>query len=277
MDALTLSILANVITAPGVFLLGRLYSRRLEPKIARRFHVLRSIMPFDFSSPVPLAVVYGIVPPSMERSFAVEQGDLQALIKAQQLLSQLYEPDRFHYQDGRSILQNLDHERNIFCLSGPRWNPVTAHFLGQLGSPARFVGTPAQIAVQTPEMNAPNSFETTRQPGQLATVCHGLILSGVHVMPNGAKQHVLMCAGRSTLSTSACISFLQQISRTPALVKDLHKRGIRGDKKWGLIIRVERAAPEALMEPFHEIDMDIKIVRYFAETDFAQPYRFQYA
>lgn len=277
MALILISLLINIVSAPIVFWLGRGYQRKISPSISRRLNVLRSLLPFELQHE-PLVITYGYVMPRNKGDlFSVEQGDLIALLKAYQLVTTFCGSQQIQILDSFSLRSSIDLHKNIFTLSGPKWNPVTDYYLGRLGSPAQFSSNPRGIRVQTPAMNSPVFYRTEREDGKMASDCYGLILSG-SIQEDGRWHNVLICAGRTTLSTNACLLYLNTLACSSASLKELKHHGISSEKKWGVLLKVRNNRPQSNMieGPLHEGDVDVSVVQTFLPDDFHSPYVHDY-
>ena len=275
MDPITLGLLTNVIWGPIAFGAGQLYQKRLAPGVHRATHSLRSILPFAWGANEQLTITYGyVMPAGQTQVLSIEQGDVLALLKAHELASTFWSPERIRIQDSNALLPDLLARRNVLSISGPKWNKVTEHYLGTLGCPVHFISNPRALACHAPGRELPALYETQGRRGAIAQVCHGLIVSGSVEAAGGERQNVVLCAGRTTLCTNACLLYLARLSRSPGLLDELRCGGAIASSRWAVIVRVENVGVQegGLESPLLERHVRLKAVRIVSEAEFIPPY-----
>ena len=273
-----ISIIINLISSPIAFIAGIIYKKILVP-IGKYQNVLLKILPFNLQSEDKIVLTYGYVLPETTSNYMIEEGDLIALFTAKELISSHYSEQNFLLQDSITIANDLSSYKNIFSLSGPKWNKITEYYLGQIGSPATFSKKPKGVAVKTSRMHEPLIYETLRKEGQLATTCYGIIIGGRLNVNDTTEKNILICSGRTTLSTNGCLLFLRQLSRKSDFYEELKKRGLfKAQKKWGILLKVEsQFMPKIdINRPLRSNDVKIQIVNVYLEEDFLQPYEYSY-
>jgi hypothetical protein len=275
---IVLSTVAGLITAAILLVLGRAYETKLSRRLNRRRRALKALLPFHVRAGQPLVICYGYVPTSSTGTqYTVEQGDLMALMRANQVATALYTAKRVQYAPGSALYGALQLHANILTVSGPKWNPVTARLIGDLGSPVTFSSTEHAIVVA--DVDKTTVYRADRDEGQLATVCYGIILSGtIRRSGTSSLQHVLLCAGRTTLSTNACLLFLSLLEGSRDRMRFLRNAGVEPGKQWGVLLRVERKGVEVNwpLGPLQESDVNLEVVRFFPPSEFREAYTVDY-
>lgn len=273
----------GVVAAGISFVAGRSYQSFVQTKVDKRYRRFTALMPFDFRKAAPLVLTYGCIPHAPERKarYIVEQGDVTALMRASQLGARLFGERRVLVTAGHDLLPTLELHRNVMSISGPKWNRVTARLLAALGSPIDFSTDGHALLVYSGQQERaeaePERYETVRQPNQLATVCHALLVVGERNVPDqDGRQRVLIAAGRTTLSTHGALLYLSLLANSKQRQEQLAERGVTGGERWAALLRFDRnetPSPDLTMQPLQEGAVQISLLRTFTTTDFRQPYR----
>ena len=280
MGGYALGIIINLISAPLIFFGGILFNKTLGQRIRRHMNTLRNLMHFRLKGEDKILVTFGYVIPEASTNYVIEQGDVTALLSAKDLIISFCPEQQLELRDSISVKDNFASQRNIFSLSGPKWNKVSEHYLGQLGSPATFCRNPKGVMVNTSRMSEPIIYKTVRKDHELAQTCYGLIVSGRLNHDTKEEQNIVICAGKTTLSTNGSLLFLRQLSRKSDAYQELRKRGIlKSLNKWGLLLKVDRqfASSRGIIRPLQPNDVNIQIVNVFLEEDFVPPYEYDYS
>ena len=272
-------IVINLISAIIIFFLGIIYSKIISKKIREHFNVMRKIFPFQLKKNNRLVLTFGYVKPEKITNYSVEQGDLTALLSLKDLI-ELYDSNcKIEICDSISIKDNFNLYKNLFILSGPKWNKITEYFIGRLGSPITFNKNPAGLLVKTARMNKGIIHETIRREGEIADECYGVVIGGKIKNNISEEQNIMICAGRTTLSTNGSLLFLRQIMNKKDEYKELEKRGLmKSLKKWGILLKVNRKFSDKtrIVRPLQSNDVSIEIISLFLEEDFLKPYEYRY-
>jgi len=278
MTAFLLGVAGSVVAVGLIVAAGRAYQTRVGRALRSVRWLGLSLLPFEVGKHAPLVVAHGYVhgPAASDRA-AVEHGDLIAIIKAHELALRVAPREAIHIRDGRDIGRGPHEPPNLFSVSGPKWNPTASQLLGALGSPITFRYRPRGLAVQTPSMATPEIYETQRESG-LPTVCYALVLSGTLQARAGRSQHVVMCAGRTTISTEASLLFLEEAERSWRLRLRLLRLGARRAKPWAALLRVDVATADderLPAQPSADV-FKVNLVRLLTGEDFYAPYEYSY-
>lgn len=261
-----------------IFLLGIGFRGYLYPWYLRLFNPLRSIMPFGLF-PDRIHVGYGLIPPGAPIGiYTVEEGDARTMYEIDDILSHLYQQDKVIMRSHIDLGRILDVVENLVTVSGPKWNKLTERAIGQLGSPVTFdkFEEISRLVFQGREGD-PVYYETDREPGQLARICHGIILSGATKRTTGLSQSVLVCAGNSTLSSYGVGLFLRNCINNKELVKSIRAYGITPKSRWGLIVEVKSLRTNGGLSPLAPSEVQVKIVRRIRDEEFVDPYEYRYS
>ena len=171
-------IIVNLISAFIIFCLGIIYSKTLGKRIREHFNIMRKIFPFQLKKDNNLVLTFGYVKPEKVKNYSIEQGDVTALLSSKDLI-ELYDSNcKIDICDSISIKDNFNSYKNLFILSGPKWNKITEYFIGRIGSPITFNKNPVGLLVKTARMNKEIIYETIRREGELADECYGIVIGG---------------------------------------------------------------------------------------------------
>lgn len=263
---------------------GRGYHVHIRPRLDKRRRGLRALVPFDLRKNAPIVVTYGAVAdPQRAGRYSVEDGDVTALMRANQIAAWIASHERVLLKPAQSLIASLELHRNVFSISGPKWNPAAHRLIGALGSPIDFAGDERALVVLTREQEdegvAAESYKTDREPGSLATTCHGLIVAGEREIPDqDQRQRVMIATGRTTLSTHAALLFLSLLASSKERQRSLRDNGIEPGSPWAVLLRVDREVYDIDLgeRPLDEADVKITVLRSFTARDFRQPFRSAY-
>lgn len=268
----------QVIQTTLVFLAGFAASH-LRGYVQRRLNSVRSLLPF--ASARSVNVSYGLMDPNYrERSYVAEEGNVATVFKVVEALGRILGRVHVGLVSHVSAMDNPEYLQSILCIGGPRWNAVTAMFIGDLGSPAHFSKSQACLVLEGDSTKEVVRYETERGSG-LARKCHGIILSGIVDRTGHDRRNVVVCAGNTTLSAFGMAVHLKRLGTSRSLVRDLRRHGAVPGKRWGLVVEVTNKLNRDLVGlesvPINEGLVDTKVVRYLTEADFCEPYDYEYA
>jgi len=263
-------------TGALLFFAGNYYDNNIADKVSKQRRLLLKILSFVKSKDSRIAITYGCVTPLGDSdAFMLEQGDFSAIIKSRDIINIAFPTIRQDFLSSVDLFPNLLKYDNVFSISGPRWNTITAKIMGDLGCPVEFVAEKRMVKVTNKTTMKSVEYETVKKAGELATECYGIILSGNVERPGFQNQKVVVCAGRTTLSTYSCISYLNHLSNSKNEVKKLLSRGIRGDNNWCVLLRTRRSPStvQGTNLPLHDVDVTFDVVQIFHHDDFLAPYQ----
>jgi len=274
-DTIIPTLLASFI----MFAVGYFYRNNVAEVISKQRRAFLQIMPFTIGRDSKITITYGCVAPEgSSDAFLLQQGDFSAIIKAREIINNVFAISKQEFITSIDLSAQLLNYENILSISGPKWNAVTAKIMGELGCPVEFVSGKQMVKVTNKTTQKSVEYETKKKAGELATECYGIILSGSIDRPGHVKQNVLICAGRTTLSTYSTVSYLNYLRCSKKEVSKLMKKGIKGDDKWCLLIRAKREqhTDENKNVPLHDTDIVFDIVQVFHQDDFLNPYTITY-
>ena len=267
-----LGIISNLI----VLFIGIIFGSKIENILRERKNYFYKLLPFDFTKNKPIIITFGYVSHNLNsKNYSIEQGDLIALLSCFKILTPIGKKNELFFKESINIINDLNLHTNIFTISGPKWNPVTRYFLGEIGAPVKFHKNPKGIYVKTALMARRKFYQIDKEEGKLPKTCYGVIFSSKFKDSYNQDYNVFICAGASTLSTNGCILFLNLLSKSKEMFNDIEKKGISKDEKWGLLLQVNTKQIDSISDVLQEKDVSIKIKKVFNKNDFLQPYTYE--
>jgi hypothetical protein len=262
------------------FVTGIFYHSKIADKISRQRRIFLKILPFATGKDSRIILTYGFIAPQNNSDiFLLQQGDFSAIIKAREIINNIFHVSKQDFMISTDIFSHLLNYENIFSISGPKWNPVTAKIMGDLGCPVEFVPDKRMVRVTNKTTMKKIEYESQKADDELATECYGIILSGNIERSGFTKQRVIVCAGRTTLSTYSSISYLNYLRHSKSEVRKLVKIGINGNDNWCILIRAKRSpqVDKGKNMPLHDVDITFDVVQIFHQDDFLSPYQISYS
>ena len=270
-----MNMIIDIFIALGVgialFFLGNFYHDKIAIKISKQRRLLLKIMSLIKTKDSKVAIIYGCVTPQRDSdAFFLEQGDFSAIIKSKDIIGKVFPTSKQDFLPGVNLCPDLLNYENIFSISGPKWNPITAKIINDLGCPVEFDFERRIVRVINNITMKSIEYETKKIDGELATECYGIILSGSIKKAGSALQKVIVCAGRTTISTYSCVSYLNYLSCSKNEIKKLIKKGINSNTNWCILLRTRRLQQEnkGTNIPLHDVDVSIDVVQIFHQDDF---------
>ena len=271
-------VLSSVIANFVFFFLGIFFKTYIYPIYKKYTNPLRNILPFG-SNPSKIDVAYGLIQPSYSKQiFTVEEGDMLIIQGINNILSTIYSKKSIRINSYLAIEHNLEAVQNIVTLSGPKWNRITEHFIGQLGSPVRF-GKAYDLdglVIVDDKNQIIDSFESKRTPSTLAQKCYGFIIAGKVRRSDGLFQNVLICAGNSTLSSYGTILLLRNLLNDRKESKKIKKSLSAKKIPWGIIIEVSNSQIAEKHFPLDPSYVKLKPIKFLIESDFLPMFDYKY-
>ena len=269
-------IFINLVSAVILFFLGILFNSKITPLINRQINPLRAFFYSNSKSQLNQSVVvHGYVRSENDRYF-IEQGDLQALMQMEYIVSELCSSDKIIIKDGIHKSNDFHNVQNLFSISGPKWNKYTENLIGLLGSPVTFKKTQKQILVRTSRMESPVIYSTKLNAENKIEVCYGFLIYSKLQVSSGNQINVLVACGRTTFSTNASALLLKHISKRVGVYKELKGRGLfTSSTKWGVLFKVSLDHKNK-SKIFSGNEINFEIVQVFSEDDFLDSYTYEY-
>lgn len=266
-------ITVNIVSALIIFLLGAIFTKKIYPALEKKFNPLVKFLRIkNGNDRNRMCVIHGYARARSQNKniLYIEQGDLHALMHANEILSTTFDKSYISFKDG--IVRNncaMDNDV-VLCISGPKWNKCTERYIGELGSPLKFLKTPKCVSVKTSRMDVPVNYVTEMATDGTITTCYGFVVFGQIDNKEKGTKNILICCGRSTHSTNASISILGDIKHRKGIYKELKTRGvINAPGSWGILFKVTKT--NSMSTPY-----EINIVQVFLRDDFIQRYKYEY-
>ncbi|PCI19437.1 hypothetical protein COB64_03840 [Candidatus Wolfebacteria bacterium] len=273
-----MDLILNIVAGIIVLIIGAVIGKQIE-RCVKYFVGWRAFArALSFNTNKEIIYAYGSIPPGeKDNKVIVQQGDVYALLVGFQTINTLFDSEKILIQDGGTLGANISLHPNVLSISGPKWNPGTRHLLGKIGAPIKFIKDPKGILVYPSQSQGKERvFEIEREAGQLVKVCYGVIFNGSIRNTSGTEQHVLICCGVTTVSTSACLLYLSSLFKSKDEFKDLKHKGLLKENKWGLLLRVENhTKQDSINDPLQEINVNSFVEKVFYEKDFLTPYVYE--
>jgi hypothetical protein len=219
-------------------------------------------------------ITFGLVSPDRNNQRWVEAADVMAIARASVAVSKVIGHDALDVRFADAALGDLQRTPNVISIGGPRFNKVTEHLIGYLGSPVAFARTDrGRPSIRTgPDISAP-SFVSEGDPDK-PSVCFGMI---VRVSKPGlelAQQNFTIIAGLSSVSTLAGTIMLANWDKYWERNTQKISKHQFDDSKIAIIYRVSVPAYD---ENFSWISrMSITIYDVKSGSDFVQDYRYSF-
>ena len=263
----------NIISAPIIFIFGIIFTKKIFPSINERFNPLaKYIAPKNPGGGKNICVIHGYArTKSQQKDIAyIQEGDLGALLASSKLLSSSFDEKKITFKDGIEKNDCGEEYDTVICVSGPKWNKCTEHYIGAVGSPVSFLKNPKCVSAQTSKMNTPNIYQTETNDDGTINTCYGFVVYSELSNENYEKKNILICCGRSTHSTYASLSVLTQIKNRSGVYRTLKSRGIFQSKgAWGVLFKITKKETE-------NTPYKIDIMQVFLRDEFLDPYIYEY-
>ncbi len=272
-----MDILIDLVVSPIYAILAYLAYRYVYLPLRTRLNVFSRILPFHMGELV--TICYGLI--DSGSYFSIEEGDLSAIETANNATTENYGSRNVKSYGYQAVEGRLNEIRNLLCISGPRWNPVTRHFLGALGSPVMLNHRTETLSVMRSDGSS-QVFQAKRRESDVVDECYGLILVGKLVMTNQCQQNITICAGINNISTFGSVVFLMGLRNRFLIsrIRGLDKLGKAKTRHgFAIVIKVRNLSPLGMPSKLIPLDashVNIEVVEVLGSEHFKSSFVLDY-